>query len=107
LKRERIELLREKGLHFRLVSIGDPEDKPSVEFFEKGLKMAEDDLGTSIDRSQCIMFGDSYGGDLQTPLEKLGFGMVVHFHKTFSTTVMEGERYLSTNDLTSVLGYIS
>ncbi len=33
LKRQRIELLRARGLKFKTVSIGDPEDKPHPDFF--------------------------------------------------------------------------
>jgi hypothetical protein len=39
--------------------------------------MAETDLGRRIDCSNAIMLGDSYAGDLQTPKEQLGFGLVV------------------------------
>jgi FMN phosphatase YigB (HAD superfamily) len=77
LKRKRIELLKGKGLKFDAISIGDPEDKPHPDFFNKALRVAEAEIGAPVDTRNAIMLGDSYGGDLQTPKEILGFGMVV------------------------------
>ncbi|MCA9392398.1 hypothetical protein KC614_04350 [candidate division WWE3 bacterium] len=103
LKRERIELLREMGLDYRLVSIGDPEDKPHIDFFEKGLKKASGDLGYEVDPSTCVIVGDSYGGDIQTPLEKMGFRLGIRFHKAVEETRMENERLISTGDFGEVV----
>ncbi|MBI2040288.1 hypothetical protein HYT18_04380 [Candidatus Microgenomates bacterium] len=64
LKRQRIELLRERGVNFNALSIGDPEDKPHLDFFEKAIKIAERDLGKPIVFKNAIMVGDSFGGDL-------------------------------------------
>jgi len=77
LKRQRIELLRARGLRFNTISIGDPEDKPHPDFFTKAVRLAETDLGHSVDCSKAVMMGDSFGGDLQVPKEQLGFGLVV------------------------------
>lgn len=106
LKRQRIELLREKGLDFRLVSIGDPEDKPSLEFFTKGIKMAEKDLHTKINLNQCVMVGDSYTGDLETPHKKLNFGLVILFNKDLTTTKLESGNYISTGNLAKIPPYL-
>lgn len=107
LKRQRMELLREKGLRFRAISIGDPEDKPHPNFFTKAINLAESDLGISIEPGSLIMLGDSFGGDLQTPKEQLGFGLVVlrnsecsktHINDTHQVTLgnlVEIERFLS------------
>ena len=81
LKKNRIELLREKGIIFNALSIGDPEDKPNLNFFQKGLKIAEQELGCPINTEHAIMIGDSFEGDLQVPKERMGFGLVVLFQK--------------------------
>ncbi|OGK27685.1 hypothetical protein A3G67_00980 [Candidatus Roizmanbacteria bacterium RIFCSPLOWO2_12_FULL_40_12] len=106
LKRERIELLREKGVTFNAVSIGDPEDKPHMDFFQKGVKKAEEDLGHPIDLSNSLMFGDSFGGDLQVPKEQLGFGLVVLFQKGNEKTEIVDNRQIDTGDVSSVLQYM-
>lgn len=103
LKRERIELLRNRGLDFRLVSIGDPEDKPNREFFEKGISMAQANLGHELNLNECVMVGDSYGGDLETPHKVLGFGLVVLFVKGQEVLKEEGERFISTGDLRDLI----
>jgi FMN phosphatase YigB (HAD superfamily) len=99
LKRHRVERMKEKGLLYDGLSIGDPEDKPHPEFFQKGLVIAEKDAGAEIDLRQCVMVGDSYGGDLQTPHEKMGFGLVVWFNKHQTGIKEEEPGYFSTGDL--------
>ena len=105
-KKKRIETLKQKGLFFNKVSIGDPEDKPHLDFFKKGIKIAEADLGYKINPKNIIMFGDSYTGDLQTPKEKLGFGLVVLFRKGQGKLIEESERYISIGNIFSVKEYI-
>ncbi|MEK7592048.1 MAG: hypothetical protein AAB508_01500 [Patescibacteria group bacterium] len=107
LKRERIELLREMGLSYRGVSIGDPEDKPHKEFFDKGICMAEADLKKPIDLSQAIMCGDSYAADLATPKNVLGFGLVVQFVKGMSGFDYIDERYMKTGNLLESKKFLS
>ncbi len=80
-KRERVQLLRDKGIDFDLVSIGDPEDKPSLDFFQKGIKLAQENLGHKIEFSKSIIMGDSFGADLQTPKEIMGFGLAILFQQ--------------------------
>lgn len=99
LKRERIELLRRKNLEFRLVSIGDPEDKPSIKFFQKAVSMAEASLGYSLNLNDCIAVGDSYAGDLETPHKRMGFGLVVLFAKGQTNLKNEEDGFISTGDL--------
>jgi FMN phosphatase YigB (HAD superfamily) len=107
LKRERIELLREKGLFFRGVSIGDPEDKPHKDFFEKGIKMAEADLKQPIDLSQAIMLGDSYAADLEMPKTILRFGLVVQFVKGMGERVeVVDEHFIKTGSLLDTIKFI-
>lgn len=106
LKRQRIELLREKGVNFNAVSIGDPEDKPHPDFFQKGIKIAEKDLGSSIDLMHAIMIGDSFAGDLQTPKEQLGFGLVVLFQKDKLDTEVIDEHQITTGKLFEVVKFL-
>lgn len=107
LKRQRIELLREKGVTFNAVSIGDPEDKPHLDFFEKGIKIAEEDLDSSIDLMQAIMIGDSFAGDLQTPKEEMGFGLVVLFEKNKSNIDVIDEHQITTGNLLDIANFLA
>lgn len=107
LKRQRIELLRDKGLRFNAMSIGDPEDKPHLDFFNKALRVAGEELGIDIEPSHAIMLGDSFGGDLQTPKERLGFGLVVLREKTKTTTEVNDSHQLSLGDLREVEKFFS
>ncbi len=106
LKKQRIELLRKKGIPYNALSIGDPEDKPHLDFFEKGIKIAEQHLGANIDFGNAIMVGDSYAGDLQVPREKLGFGLTVLFNKSTSTTEINASRQISTGNLSKVSDFL-
>ncbi len=106
-KRERVQLLRDKGIAFNLVSIGDPEDKPHLDFFQKAVKIAEADLGHKIDFSNAIMMGDSFPADLQTPKEQLGFGLVVVFHEGMDATEVVDKNHIKTGNLHEVASYIS
>jgi FMN phosphatase YigB (HAD superfamily) len=107
LKRERIALLREEGIEFNGLSIGDPEDKPHPDFFQKGIKVAEDDLGHPIDLGNAIMLGDSFAGDLQTPKEQLGFGLVVLFQKDKNSTEVVDKHQLTTGKLNEVGNFLT
>lgn len=107
LKRQRIELLREKGVNFNAVSIGDPEDKPHLDFFQKGIKVAEKDLGYKVDVSNAIMVGDSFTGDLQIPKEKFGFGLVVLFRKDRLDTEIIDEQQITTGRLSDVANFLT
>lgn len=100
-KRERIETLRSKGLDFDNLSIGDPEDKPHFDFFEKGLKAAESFLEQKIDARHCIMVGDSFSADLETPL-KMGFGLGVLYNKDINKLIV-GDNFFETNNLADLL----
>lgn len=106
-KAKRINQLKNKGLFFNKFSIGDPEDKPHLDFFEKAMKIAEDDLGYEIDRSNSLMFGDSYAADLQVPREKMGFGLVVLIKKNQKRSIEEGMGYISTGDISLTVDYLT
>jgi len=93
-KAKRINALKNKGLFFNALSIGDPEDKPHLDFFEKAVTIAEKDLGHKLDYKNSIMFGDSYVADLQIPREKMNFGLVVLFKKGQEKPIEEAESYI-------------
>lgn len=91
LKRQRIELLKNRGIHYDVLTIGDPEDKPHISFFQKGIDDVQKLVRHSINSEECVMIGDSFAGDLQTPLEKLGFGHVVLFEKLRNQFELNGK----------------
>ncbi len=105
-KRERMALLRKKGIEYNLVSIGDPEDKPHADFFQKGIKMAEKELGHSIDLTNAIMIGDAFLADLQTPKEQLHFGLVILYEQTSIGTKIVDKHQINTDNLSSVRQYL-
>lgn len=105
-KAKRINELKGRGIIFNGLSIGDPEDKPHLDFFEKAIRIAEVDLGHKIDNKSSLMFGDSYKADLQVPKEKMGFGLVVLIKKSQEKTIEEGEGYISTGNIYSVTDYL-
>lgn len=106
-KRKRVELMRNRGLDFNIVSIGDPEDKPHVDFFEKAIHAAEADFGQKIDLTNSIIIGDSFAADLQTPKEKLNFGLVVLFQEGKEDTEVNDEHQITTGNLQEVTKLIS
>ena len=106
LKRERIELLREKGIHFNLISTGDPEDKPHIDFFQKAIMLAADEMGEPVDFENTIMVGDSYAGDLKVPLELFGFGLGVLFNKNESDTQVTDSHQILTGDISRVSDFL-
>lgn len=105
-KTGRIQAMKEQGLEYDALSIGDPEDKPSVEFFQKAIHMAEAvENRARIEPANCIMVGDSFGGDLQTPLEQMNFGLTVLVDRTAQTTEIQknAPRYITVNDLRQLI----
>ncbi len=102
LKSDRVEKMKEKGLIYSAYRIGDPEDKPHLDFFEKIINVANKDLGR-IDYKNCIMFGDSYSGDLETPRKSLHFGLVVHIDGQHDVVEELADDYIVAGDLEQFL----
>ncbi|MFA6553552.1 MAG: hypothetical protein WCT27_03925 [Patescibacteria group bacterium] len=71
-KLPRILRLGKFGVHPTSISIGDPIDKPELEFYRKVLATAEQMSKATIDVRQCMFIGDSFAGDVQVPVERLG-----------------------------------
>ena len=104
-KRERMQLLRDKGLEFNIVSIGDPEDKPHLDFFQKGINLAEKDFGFQLNLKNAIFMGDSFAADLQTPKEQLGFGLVVLCQEEKTGVEIVDEHQIITGNLGEIISY--
>ena len=73
-KKKRMETLREKGLDFKGIIVGDPEDKPLPEYYKRAINEIENDLKTKIDPSCLVMTGNSFEDDLETPMLLFQFG---------------------------------
>ena len=106
-KRERLAVLRQRGINFNLVSIGDPEDKPHKDFFEKAVRVAEEDLGEKIDLSKAIIIGDSFAADLQTPKEQMGFGLSVLYKNGSEHTEIIDEHLIATGSLAEITKFLA
>ena len=106
LKRERIEILRSKGVNFSTVSIGDPLDKPHPEFYEKSIKAAKEQLGADLDLNNAIMIGDSYKGDLEVPKNHFNFGLVALFSSEQSGPKQVDDREIIVDQLADVATYL-
>lgn len=83
-KRKRIESLRNDIFSPNAIIIGDPETKPSRAIFDKAMRIISYNIGSTPDPSCLVMVGDSYGGDIKTPVDRLGFGLGVLFQKNAS-----------------------
>lgn len=106
-KRKRLEHLRTLGVDFQGAVIGDPVDKPSIEFFQKALDLAESTLGDKVFPEDCVIVGDSYITDLQTPLEKLDFGCGVLIRSDKSTSFPSENRVVVTDNLVELIPQLS
>lgn len=73
-KKNRIETLRNKGLSFKGIIVGDPEDKPLPEYFKRALLEIERDLGGKIDPSHLVITGNSFDDDMEVPITLFKFG---------------------------------
>lgn len=80
-KKGRMETLRKKGMNFRGIFVGDPEDKPLPEYYKRAVKEIEVDLKTTLKPSQLVMTGNSFEDDLETPMLLLEFGAGFLFDK--------------------------
>lgn len=107
MKRNRLERLSNRGIEFQAISIGDPEDKPHIDFFHKAVRTAEKILGYPVDMTKSIMIGDSYAGDLQTPKEQLKFGLLVLRDDQVEGLQVNDQRQVTTNNLDTIDSLIS
>lgn len=99
LKRERIEKMQDKGLIYDGLIIGDPQDKPSIEYFEKCIALAENYTKNKINNSDFIVVGDSYEGDLKIPLEQLHVSLAVLINRKIKTSHFIRNNYIECSNL--------
>lgn len=105
LKERRIKILKKRGLDFDALSVGDPEDKPNEEFFQKAIKIAESDFGSKINIKDAVIVGDSFTDDLQTPM-KMGFGLCVLFEKNRQGPMIRDKNYIAVNNLPDITKFL-
>lgn len=101
-KRKRIETLRNKGLNFKGIVVGDPEDKPLPGYFKQALIVIEKDLGKKIDPSELVMTGNSFDDDIEIPMLLLKFGHGFLFDKKSKTKKEKGKNIYRINSLLQI-----
>ncbi len=67
-KRQRMEKLRQRGLNYREVFIGDPFDKPTPVFFAAIHDGVERSTSRRFDANHAVVLGDSFSSDLAVPI---------------------------------------
>lgn len=105
-KNQRVQSLRKKGIDFDAVSIGDPIDKPHIEFFQKTVKIAEENMKYAIDLKNSIIIGDSYRADLQVPKEQMSFGLAVLFNLPNRGIEINDDHQITTNNLLDIYSFL-
>jgi phosphoglycolate phosphatase-like HAD superfamily hydrolase len=101
-KRGRIETLRSKGLRFKGIVVGDPEDKPLPKYYKRAISEIEKDLGSPIDPEQFVMTGNSFEDDLETPMFLFNFGQGFLFDKKSNAQKEKGSNIYRINDLRKI-----
>lgn len=101
-KRKRIETLRNKGLNFKGIIVGDPEDKPLPGYYKRALVDVEKDLGKKIDPSELVMTGNSFDDDIEIPILLLKFGHGFLFDKKSEPKKEIGKNIYRINNLLQI-----
>lgn len=73
-KKKRIEDLKNKGLSFKKIIVGDPQDKPLPEYYKRAILEIEKDLKEKVDPVRFVMVGNSFEDDLEIPMLLFKFG---------------------------------
>lgn len=74
-KEERLRFLQSQGISPVSITIGDPVDKPKRSFYELMLKRASYSIGRTMKPEECLIVGDSYQGDIESPMSQLDIGL--------------------------------
>ncbi|HYD35838.1 MAG TPA: HAD family hydrolase [Vitreimonas sp.] len=106
IKQQRVLPLRELGLDFHDLVIGDPIDKPHRGFFEKAVEVAKDHLHPNLDPQHFVIVGDSYGSDLHVPRTELDFGLVVEIVPGQQNLTMIDSQHLATGNLATLINLL-
>lgn len=80
-KKNRMSSLRDKDLHFRDIIVGDPYDKPHLNYYKHAIDVIKKDLGEKIDPAKLVMIGNSFEDDLEIPILLFKFGHGFLFDK--------------------------
>lgn len=101
-KKKRMEQLRKEGLHFNDIVVGDPQDKPSKDFFRKGLSVVSKNLGRHIEAKDIVMVGNSFEDDLEVPINELGFGLGILVGSIYEPAD-KNKKIIRINDLQEII----
>jgi len=104
-KKKRMEQLRKDGLYFDDIIVGDPEDKPSKDFFLKGISIAHRASRRNINPKDMVIVGNSYEDDLDVPINELGFGLGILVDKSISRSHMS-KNIIELNDLRKIINLL-
>lgn len=101
-KADRVESLREQGLAYRDVIIGDPVDKPTPDFFEILYRRVEQGLSGRFNPRHCVVLGDSYRSDLKIPMSQWDAGLGILYRPGQAEAATEQQRVVSVGSWDSV-----
>ncbi len=73
----------------------------------EGIRQAEAEQGRPIDYAKAIMLGDSFAGDLQTPKEKLHFGLVVLRENNRHQTQVDDAHQITVGNLMDITQHLA
>ena len=104
-KKKRMEELRKEGLHFDDIIVGDPQDKPSKDFFKKGLSIVRRSLGRDIGVKDIVVVGNSFEDDLEVPINQLDFSLGILVGNT-SGPDDKNKKIIRVNDLQEIISLL-
>lgn len=100
-KKTRIKTLKSKGLFFKGIIVGDPEDKPSLAFFKRAIKTIKTDLAKEIQSDSLVIVGNSYADDLAIPITALNFGKAFLVNHE-ATEITGDKKFYTINNLLQI-----
>lgn len=98
-KKKRMETLRDKGLQFKGIIVGDPEDKPLPQYYKRAIREIEKDLGEKINPAKLVITGNSFEDDLEIPILLFKFGHGFLFDKKSKIKKEKGTNIYRINNL--------
>ncbi|MBI2031255.1 MAG: hypothetical protein HYT08_01435 [Candidatus Levybacteria bacterium] len=104
-KKRRMEELRKEGLYFNDIIVGDPHDKPSRDYFKKGISTINKVLGRYVGSEDLVVVGNSFEDDLVVPISELGFGMGILVDETIKGAHIEG-KIIRIDDLREIISLL-
>lgn len=101
-KKKRMNTLKNKGIHFRQIIVGDPYDKPLPNYYRDAMEIIKKDLKQEIHPKNFVIVGNSLEDDLETPILLLDFGQGFLFKK-YSSTIKISEKIFRIGNLLDIL----